>query len=196
MNERNRGRLKLVILSPAQTANCWRMRIRGMRSISSLLAAMEEFIGRGVGLFCKLFAMLLVALWPAVTSHTLLTHGGLIHVVHALHDHARAHHEEHHDYGHGHEHNHPDDGRSHEHHGDNHAFADGDYRSTTASKLLRPALSAVFTAASAITAAVQCDLLVDSPGPAPPGSTPQILRQTWQFSNRTAVPGRAPSFLS
>lgn len=151
-----------------------------------------------MGLFCKLVAMLLVALWPAVTSHTLLTHGGIIHVVHP-----DEHGERHGDAGHQHlshaqHHEHDHDEGSHEHNGDNHAFADGDYRPTSVTKLVfKPFLSVLFTAGSTIAVPVQvCEHLVDSPGPAPPGSIPQILQQTWQFSNRTAVPGRAPSFLS
>ena len=149
-------------------------------------------------LFCKVVATVLVVLWPAVTSHALLTHGGIIHVVYpdehseggggAGHQHLS--HAQHHD------HEHDDD--SHEQNSDNHAFADGDYRSTTVTKLVfKPSLSALFTAASTIAVPVQVyEHLVDSPGPAPPGSTPQILQQTWQFSNRTAVLGRAPSFVS
>ena len=165
--------------------------------ISNLLAAVREFIGRGVGLFCKLVAMLLVALWPGVTSHSLLTHSGLIHVVHADHDHARGHDGEHHHHGHSHEHE-SSDGASHEHNGDNHAFADGDYRSTPVTKLFfKPLLNGVFAAGAVIIVQVPPSaLLVDSPGPAPPGSRPELLQQTWQFSYRTALPGRAPSFLS
>jgi hypothetical protein len=151
-----------------------------------------------VGLFCKLVAIVLVVIWPAFTSHTLLTHGGIIHVVHsddhrekrddAAHQHLS--HAQHHDHDH--------DEDSHEHNGDNHAFADGDYRSTSVTKLVfKPSLSALFTAGATTAVAFQvCEHLVDSPGPAPPGSTPQILQQTWQFSNRTAIPGRTPSFLS
>ena len=143
-------------------------------------------------------AIVLVALWPAITSHALLSQSGIIHIIHADHhsddgdSHAHQHLSHHqHD-----EHDH-DEG-SHEHNGDNHAFADGDYRSTAASKLIfKPSLIPAFIAFAGITAPVhQCELLVDSPGPAPPGSGPQILQQTWQFSNRTAIPARAPSALS
>jgi len=33
-------------------------------------------------------------------------------------------------------------------------------------------------------------------GPAPPGAAPPELSQTWHFSYRTALPARAPSYLS
>ena len=150
-----------------------------------------------MGLFCKFVAVLLALIWPVVTSHALLAHAGLIHVVHADHEndgHGDAHKHLNHHQHHAHDH----DAGSHEHNGDNHAFADGDYRSANTGKLiLKPTLVALFTAASSIAALVeQSENLVESPGPAPPGSIPQILQQTWQFSNRAAIPGRAPSHLS
>ena len=152
-----------------------------------------------VGLVCKVVAVILVALWPVVTSHSLLSHGGLIHVVHSDHHNERDRSDAHqHLYHHQHdEHDHDDEG-SHEHNGDNHEFADGDYRSTSASKLiLKPSLITLFTAGFAISALIQqCEFSMESPGPAPPGSTPQILQQTWQFSNRAAIPVRAPSIIS
>ena len=154
---------------------------------------MWEFIGREVGLLCKIVAMVLVAIWPAVTSHALLTHGGLIHVVHADHhadDHERG------DVPHRHHHDGNED--SHEHNGENHAFADGDYRSTSGGKLVfKPALSVVVGVLASVASMIEArEISVRSPGPAPPGSRPQLLQQTWQFLDRAAVPGRAPSRLS
>jgi hypothetical protein len=143
-------------------------------------------------------AIVLVLLWPAMTSHALLTHSGLIHIVHADH-HDEAHRSDAHRHLSHHQHDdHDHDEGSHEHNGDNHAFADGDYRSTTAGKLIfKPSLIPAFIVFAGSTALLQqCEILVDSPGPAPPGSEPQILQQTWQFSNRTAIPVRAPSALS
>ena len=143
-------------------------------------------------------AVILVAIWPAVTSHALLSHSGLIHIVHSDHhshgDRSAIHQHLYHDQHGAHEH---EEG-SHEHNGENHAFADGDYRSASASKLIfKPSLSVLFTAGSAMTALVpRGEASVNSPGPAPPGSRSQILQQTWQFSSRAAIPVRAPSILS
>ena len=139
-------------------------------------------------MFSKFIAIVLVALWPAVTSHSLLTHSGIIHVVHTVHDHD----------GDSPHHHHHQDEDSHEHNGDNHAVADGDYRSTSASKLiLKPSLVAVASLLPSVNPDMRdagCKLL--SPGPAPPGSMPKILQRTWQFTVRAAIPGRAPSFVS
>ena len=129
-------------------------------------------------LLCKFFAVVLVALWPAVTSHTLLELSALIHVVHDDH--------------------HLPGEDSHEHNADNHLFADGDYISPTAAKvLLKPAFPTQWTI-PALAAAFSslADVRVDAPGPAPPDSEPDFLQQNWHFSLRTALPVRAPSFLS
>lgn len=141
-----------------------------------------------MGVLNKFIALLLVTLWPAVTSHTLLTHGGLIHVVHVDHGHEG-------DAPHSH-HDHDDD--SHEHNGDNHAVADGDYRSNSNSKLIvKPSASTDFRLLAGLILPLQeRENTMRSPGPAPPGSLPQILRQTWQFSLRAAIQGRAPSLIS
>ena len=145
----------------------------------------------------RLIALVLMVGWPAVTSHILLEQGGLIHVVHD--DHGPAHPEHHgHDADRSHDEHHDGDAGSHEHNGENHAFADGDYRSTIAGKLLlKPQLIAVCGIFASVASMVDAaELKVRAPGPAPPGSTPQILQQSWQFSERAAIPGRAPSFRS
>ena len=118
--------------------------------------------------------VLLLAIWPAVTSHALLQQFGLIH---------QAHH-----------HHHGDDG-SHEHHSDNHAFADGDYTSAgTAQGIAKPQLA---TPAAALLFPVPFSfsalLINGSPGPAPPRAAPPLLQHSWCFLLRTALPARAPS---
>ena len=104
-------------------------------------------------MLCKIVAVLLVLLWPAVTSHSLLTHSGIIHVVHSDHAHD--------------DHDHHEDEGSHEHNGDNHAFADGDYRPASKGKLVvKPSLAAAFNLiASVVALCEQRDLLGHSPGP-------------------------------
>jgi hypothetical protein len=133
-----------------------------------------------------------------VTSHALLTRGGLIHVVHADHHSGddRDHHAQ--DISHHHHDNDDDAEGSHEHNGGNHAFADGGYRSTSGSKLvLKSTLSVTIGVLASVASFIEPrEIPVCSPGPAPPGSRPQILQQTWQFLDRAAIPGRAPSQLS
>jgi hypothetical protein len=121
--------------------------------------------------------MVLLAIWPAVTSHALLEQAGIIHAVHDDHQ--------------------GSDG-SHEHNADNHAFADGDYTSVSALKSLKKPDSVVsstllFQAFSYISVVLTDD---DSPGPAPPGTAPPLLQKSWCFLLRTAIPVRAPSFIS
>jgi hypothetical protein len=123
----------------------------------------------------KCSAVLLLVLWPALTSHTLLEQLHLIHVVHDDH--------------HG-------EGGSHEHNADNHQFADGDYTITsTKIALNKPSfvkahgLLAEFVIAAA-------SISDEVPGPAPPPLLKTLgLAASWQFQYRTALPVRAPSFL-
>lgn len=121
--------------------------------------------------------MLLLAIWPAVTSHALLEQAGLIHVVHDDH--------------------HASDG-SHEHNADHHAFADGDYTSATGAKSLKKPESTLISTALLQTLPDTSAFLAenDSPGPAPPGTAPPLLQKSWYFLLRTALPVRAPSFIS
>jgi hypothetical protein len=118
----------------------------------------------------------LLAIWPAVTSHALLEQAGVIHVVHDDH--------------------HGDDG-SHEHNTDNHVFADGDYASSRSATALTnpgsPVVQTAFLQSAFVSAFLSVD---DSPGPAPPGTTPPLLRKSWCFLFRTALPVRAPSIIS
>jgi hypothetical protein len=129
-----------------------------------------------VGRIRTMFVTLLLAIWPAVTSHTLLEQAGMIHVVHDDH--------------------HGSEG-SHEHNADNHAFADGDYTSASAANSLKkPGLTSISTAFFQrlyVSAFINNE---DSPGPAPPGIAPPFLQKSWYFLLRTALPVRAPSFIS
>ena len=120
--------------------------------------------------------ILLLAIWPAVTSHPLLEQAGVIHQVHDDH--------------HG-------EGGSHEHDFDNHVFADGDYASPTATKLVqKPDFDGSSHAVVQMIALCSILLRNDAPGPAPPGNAPPQLQQSWSFLLRTALPVRAPSIIS
>jgi hypothetical protein len=129
-----------------------------------------------VRLLNKLIVLVLVALWPAITSHTLLEQAGVIHEVHEDH--------------------HGDEG-SHEHNADNHTFADGDYTPINAGKFLKKPESTVVSTAPFQTV-LYCSILMrnDPPGPAPPGTAPPYLQKSWYFLLRTALPVRAPSLIS
>jgi hypothetical protein len=138
----------------------------------------EKDYRANVRLLCKFVAVVLLALWPAATSHTLLEMCGLIHVVH-------------------HDHHHPGED-SHEHNADNHLFADGDYVFAPGAKVvLKPILhESWIIPAFAVSFLSRLDVRIDSPGPAPPDFEPHFLQQNWHFFFRTALPVRAPSFLS
>ena len=121
--------------------------------------------------------MLLLAIWPAVSSHALLQQAGLIHEFHDDHHHG--------------------DGGSHEHNSDNHDFADGDYTSGGAAKALKKPEFLLAPTALLQTAAHGSILLRNySPGPAPPGTAPPLLLKSWYFLLRAALPVRAPSVIS
>lgn len=118
--------------------------------------------------------MLLLVIWPALTSHALLQQVGLIHQAH-----------EHHHHG----------GGSHEHNSDHHVFADGDYIGLSPGKILfKPSLISLPASATPVVASVlSIQRRVDSPGRPPPANTPALLQRIWHFSLRTALPARAPS---
>lgn len=125
---------------------------------------------------CSVFAFVLLAIWPAVTSHALLEQLEVIHHVHDDHD---------------------DDGGSHEHNGDNHEFADGDYTRPVTEFGVQPSLGGiVFCEAPSSLSIEELSLRSALPGPAPPGSAATtFLKSSWQFLSRTALPVRAPSSL-
>ena len=138
----------------------------------------RDYIG-AVRLLRKLIALALVAIWPAVTSHSLLERLDLIHVVYEDH------------------HHHDDDGKSHEHDTDNHRFADGDYTLPSPTKSLsKPNFSIAHAGAVAfVLSPISLDI-TEAQGPAPPGVAPPLLQKSWHFSLRAALPVRAPSFIS
>ena len=146
----------------------------------------------------NLVAMMLVAIWPVVTSHTLLESLG----VKDDPDRADANHHHHHHgnpdpHHHDQKHEKSDSEEHREHNADNHTFADGDYAWTPAAKTLKAGLSiwnlVAFFCASSLSS---IEAKLDSPGPAPPGAAPPLIQKTWQFSVRAAVPARAPSIIS
>jgi hypothetical protein len=122
----------------------------------------------------KIVALVLLALWPVITSHCWLQQRGLIHHIH-----------EDHNMG----------GGSHEHNSDNHAFADGNYlQSSSAISVLKPMASTALLPFSTpfLPASISQREVFDS-GLPPPGVAPPELGTHWQFSFRTALPIRAPS---
>jgi hypothetical protein len=126
----------------------------------------------------SIFALLLLAAWPAVTSHSLLEQFGLIHEVH---------------------HDHHSDGGSHEHNSDNHDFADGDYIAKLNGDTGPLRVDLQFYEVPWSTAALQSTNNisdVNTLGPAPPGVAPPEILRSWNFLHRTAVHARAPSFIS
>ena len=128
----------------------------------------------------KIIALVLLAIWPAVTSHVLLESLELIHVVH----------DDHH-------HHHDDDGKTHEHDADNHGFADGDYILPSPTKSLsKPNFSIAHAGALAVALSLISLELTEAQGLAPPGAAPPLLQKSWHFWLRAALPVRAPSFIS
>jgi hypothetical protein len=180
-----RGRVLRFCVSGAGVFEIHRRRDDAGFSEAPMQAAMQKLwlglqlagIVRIVGRFRKILVMLLLAIWPAVSSHALLELAEAIHVVHDDH--------------------HNGDG-SHEQNDDNHAFADGDYTAGTAAKSLKKPDSPVVSTellqrVSYISAFFGEN---DSPGPAPPGTAPPLLQKSWSFLLRAALPVRAPSCIS
>jgi hypothetical protein len=163
-----------------------------------------------VGLVRKIVAVLLMAIWPAVTSHTLLENLGLIHVAHGetflIANNAEEHHRHDHpgdsDSHHGHQHHSLDNAPERSDHNqqsdDHHLFADGDYAWTSAGKTLTKSELADESARTLFctSALNRVEAEIDLTGPAPPGTAPPLLQTTWQFLLRAAVPARAPSITS
>ncbi|NOS70771.1 MAG: hypothetical protein HOP33_12665 [Verrucomicrobia bacterium] len=123
--------------------------------------------------------VVLVALWLPVSSHSLLQNAGLIHLVHADHEH--------------------DSDGSHEHDADNHDAADG----KCALSSTHVSVPVSNTAATPFllyefglewTSEFHVGHLPS--GLAPPGTAPPQLSNRWQFSFRTALLARAPSLIS
>ena len=152
-----------------------RMRRAGILACVSLRGSC---IVRKVKRACRLITLLLVVLWPGVSSHALLESFGWIHE--APEDH--------------HHHSEPE-GSSESHH-DDHNAADGRcLRSSTSVQVETPPLTqsaglSLFVASAPAHHA--CRSLPPS-GLAPPGVGPPTFISPWQFILRTALPARAPS---
>ena len=130
-----------------------------------------------------MIAAVLLAFWPAVSSHAFLQVWGLIHLTHA-------------DPG-------WDPGSpegSHDHHDNDHEVADGQCRLSTQS-VVAPGPLLVATPlwlCGWMLARVPLPSDDEPPasGVAPPSSAPPELLHRWQFSLRAALPVRAPSLVS
>ena len=126
-----------------------------------------------------MLTFLLVAIWLPASSHVILETFGLIHEAHADHD--------------------SDSTGSHEHDDDNHSAADGNCLLTpTGIKVPAPQHGFTLFLISYLATewAFDLDRHQIPSGLAPPCTTPPELCHRWQFSFRTALPARAPSFVS
>lgn len=125
----------------------------------------------------KTVALLLLAVWPLVTSHVLLEHSGLIHAEPAAHQ---------------------PGSDSHEHDADHHEFADGGYVPGSGGiSLIKPmAARSAFHSARPLEMVLLVRRELFHNGPAPPGTAPPELSYGWQFFIRAALPIRAPTFIS
>ena len=127
--------------------------------------------------------MLLVACWLPGSSHAWLQYAGLIHERHADHDA---------DSTGSHEH-------EHEHDTDDHDAADGICVLSSAQvNVPMPDADAIPLLPGLFGLERDLELHAEHSGSglAPPGTAPPQLSHSWQFSFRTALPPRAPSFVS
>ncbi|ODU23673.1 MAG: hypothetical protein ABS95_03330 [Verrucomicrobia bacterium SCN 57-15] len=123
--------------------------------------------------------LLLLAIWPAVSSHGFLEISGLIHQQHADHE-----------FG---------SNGSHHDGGDDHEAADGHCLLSSAQVTVPvPELALAPHLFVFLSFGWESELLstVLLSGAAPPGIAPLQLSHGWQFSFRTALSPRAPSLLS
>ena len=126
----------------------------------------------------NIVALLLLAIWPAISAHPVLEHFGLIHEAHTDHD--------------------ADSDGSHDH-DDDHAVADGSCLLTLAKVKVPPSPD---TVAQLLVFYISTQRTFDpltyhqAYGLAPPGTAPPLLITSWQFLSRTALSARAPSFIS
>ena len=125
-----------------------------------------------------LFRSLLVAIWLPASSHAFLETFGLIHGQHA-------------DQGHD-DHSNPDG--PHEHDSANHDAADGLCRPASFEVKFSAPPAVVSTLLNALLAVEEMRRRPESPALSSL-ALPQ-LSKGWQFSFRTALPARAPSFVS
>jgi hypothetical protein len=128
-------------------------------------------------------AIALAAVWLPASSHALLQHAGFIHQIHVHED------EDHDDHS----------SQSHEHDADNHDAADG-FCLSSAGKVAAPLPGIVMVPdwleVPSLPASVIAERFAPHSGLSPPGVAPPELSHRWQFSNRAALPARAPSLLS
>jgi hypothetical protein len=127
-------------------------------------------------------ALLLLAVWPAVSSHAVLQHSGLIHQFHDDHDEDA-----------------DEPGGSHEHHANGHDVADGQCVLSAKEVSVPTHHADVMPFVVWWLAAASMPELSPERHPsglAPPGLAPPELSHRWQFFFRAALPARAPSFVS
>ncbi len=123
--------------------------------------------------------MLLVAVWLPGSSHALLQYAGLIHELHVDHD--------------------ADAAGSHEHDADDHDVADGICVLSSAQvnvPMPEADASPLLLGLFGLERGSEFNVELSASGLAPPGTAPPQLSHSWQFSFRTALPPRAPSFVS
>lgn len=128
-------------------------------------------------------ALIMVAFWLPSSSHAWLQASGFIHADPP--NHLDSHHE--------------DSDDAHEHGASNHAVADGLCRTVTGSvSVPMPGSQIAYVLDLAVLWSLS-ESARSNPerlGPSPPGIAPPELSCQWQFSSRTALPARAPSFVS
>lgn len=133
--------------------------------------------------FRSIVALMMVAFWLPSSSHAWLQMAGLIHSDHSTHSDS----------------DHDDSDDSDEHGGGNHDLADGLCRTEVGSvSVLMPNAHFAYVSNVAFLWSFSATLEADPnhSGPSPPGTSPPELSHRWQFSFRTALPARAPSFVS
>ena len=129
--------------------------------------------------FQTIITALMLAVWLPASSHALLQYAGWIHQRHADHD--------------------ADSSGSHEHDSDDHEAADGHcvLSSTHVSVPPPDAVASPFLLCLlGLEWTSEAHVELQPSGLAPPGTAPEQLSQSWQFSFRTALPPRAPSVIS
>jgi hypothetical protein len=140
----------------------------------------------------SVFALVLLAAWPAVTSHALLERFGIIHQVHNDHDLDHHHHFDRPSHEHDRQH-------EHEHNSGNHDFAHGDYLARLGNDDAPLGLDLPIYEITSVAILCQCPVHcrdISPLGPAPPGVAPPEYLHVWNFLHRTALDARAPSSLS
>ena len=149
-------------------ADVHKVNLESRLTLALLAIADNEWIVNRV----KTVAVLVwLALWVPATSHALLEQAGVIHTPDSQHD-------------------------------DDHDAADGLCVNATTHVAAPQFILAVSPAPLAevefwlAACAVIDGSVAEASGPAPPGVAPPELQQTWHFVSRTALPARAPSYLS